>query len=286
MTGLRPRELSSLNFTRGKRFAPRPAAACLPECTRDTPRYETTETLPAEKKWEKTTRFFFPGQNPISDEAVTIAEVLKKRGYATAAIGKWGLGFEGSSGDPNRQGFDLFYGFNCQRHAHNHYPRFLWRNDQREIQPGNDRTATGQTYSQDRFTEVALEFIDANRNRPFFLYLPFAIPHLAIQVPETSVAEFGSEIQEAEYKHRGYIPHPKPRAGYAAMISHMDRDIGKIMQRIDHYGLKNDTLFIFTSDNGPAPPGWAVPIQNFSIRLAPFVAARARSMKAVSVYHW
>ena len=205
------------------------------------------------KNMGKDDPLFFPGQNPISDEAVTIAEVLKKRGYATAAIGKWGLGFEGSSGDPNRQGFDLFYGFNCQRHAHNHYPRFLWRNDQREMQPGNDRTATGQTYSQDRFTEVALEFIDANRNRPFFLYLPFAIPHLAIQVPETSLTEFGSKIQESEYKHRGYIPHPKPRAGYAAMISHMDRDIGKIMQRIEHYGLENDTLFIFTSDNGPAP---------------------------------
>jgi len=196
---------------------------------------------------------FFPGQNPISDQAVTIAEVLKKRGYRTAAIGKWGLGYEGSSGDPNRQGFDLFYGFNCQRHAHNHYPRFLWRNDQREMLPGNDRTATGQTYSQDRFTDVALEFIDANRHCPFFLYLPLAIPHLAIQVPDSSLAEFGGEIPEAEYRHRGYIPHPKPRAGYAAMISHMDRDIGKIMQRIKKYCLEKNTIVIFTSDNGPAP---------------------------------
>ncbi|MCH2181678.1 MAG: arylsulfatase [Mariniblastus sp.] len=196
---------------------------------------------------------FFPGQNPISEQAVTIAEILKKRGYRTAAIGKWGLGYEGSSGDPNRQGFDLFYGFNCQRHAHNHYPRFLWRNDQREMLPGNDRTATGQTYSQDRFTEVALEFIDENRHCPFFLYLPFAIPHLAIQAPESSLTEFGSEIPEAEYQHRGYIPHPKPRAGYAAMISHMDRDIGKIMQRIEKYCLEKNTIVIFTSDNGPAP---------------------------------
>ncbi len=196
---------------------------------------------------------FFPGQNPISDKAITIAEVLKKRGYKTAAIGKWGLGFEGSSGDPNFQGFDLFYGFNSQRHAHNHYPRFLWRNQQREMLAGNDRSATGKTYSQDRFREVALEFIDANRDDPFFLYLPFAIPHLAIQVPEDSLAEFGNEIPEAEYKHRGYIPHPKPRAGYAAMISHMDRDIGMIMKRIEDYNLQDDTIFIFTSDNGPAP---------------------------------
>ena len=89
----------------------------------------------------------FPGQNPIPDAEITIGEILKEKGYATAAIGKWGLGHFGTSGDPNRQGFDLFYGFNCQRHAHNHYPKFLWRNNEKETLPGNDRTLNGETYS-------------------------------------------------------------------------------------------------------------------------------------------
>ena len=193
----------------------------------------------------------FPGQNPIPDAEVTIAEMLKQKGYATAAIGKWGLGHFGTSGDPNRQGFDLFYGFNCQRHAHNHYPKFLWRNNQKELLPGNDRTLEGDTFSQDRFTDVALEFIDEHRNEPFFLYMPFAIPHLSIQVTEESLAQYKGKIPEEDYQHRGYLKHPHPRAGYAAMISHLDRDIGKIMDRLTKYGLDENTLVIFTSDNGP-----------------------------------
>ncbi|MFN3158239.1 MAG: arylsulfatase [Rubinisphaera brasiliensis] len=203
------------------------------------------EELREKYQWE------FAGQFPLPESEVTVAELLKQKGYATAAIGKWGLGHFGTTGAPDRQGIDLFYGFNSQRHAHNHYPRFLWRNDQKEIQPGNDRTLNGETYSQDRFTEVALEFIDQNKDQPFFLYLPFAIPHLSIQVPESTLAEYTDEIPEEEYKHRGYLKHPKPRAGYAAMITHMDRDIGKIMARLNEYGLTDNTLIIFTSDNGP-----------------------------------
>ena len=166
-------------------------------------------------------------------------------------MGKWGLGHFGTTGDPNLQGFDLFYGFNCQRHAHNHYPKFLWRNREKEILPGNDRTLNGETYSQDKFTEVALEFIEANKERPFFLYLPFAVPHLSIQVPEKSLAEYTKVIPEEEYEHHGYLKHPAPRAGYAAMITHMDRDIGKIMDKIKQLGLDDNTLVMFTSDNGP-----------------------------------
>ena len=194
---------------------------------------------------------YFPGQNPIPDAEVTIAEMLQQKGYATAAIGKWGLGYEGSTGDPNKQGFDLFYGFICQVHAHNHYPRFLWRNGTKESLPGNDRTLTGKTYSQDKFTAVALEFIRENKDGPFFLYMPFAIPHLSIQVPEASLAEYKGKIPEAEYEHRGYLKHPFPRAGYAAMVSHMDRDVGKVMALVDELGLDDDTLVMFSSDNGP-----------------------------------
>ena len=194
---------------------------------------------------------YFPGQHPIPDDTVIIPELLKTRGYATAAIGKWGLGSFGSTGDPNKQGVDLFYGFNCQVHAHNHYPRFLWRNNQKEVLPGNDRTVFGETYSQDRFTEVALQFIDDNKDRPFLLYLPFAIPHLGIQVPNESLKAFRGDIVEEDHKHRGYLPYPEPRAGFAAMISHMDRDIGNILKRLDQHGLTENTLVIFTSDNGP-----------------------------------
>ncbi len=194
---------------------------------------------------------YFPGQYPIPDETVTLAELLKSRGYATGAAGKWGLGYEGSSGDPNRQGFDLFYGYLCQVHAHNHYPRFLFRNGVKELLPGNDRGATGQTYSQDKFIETGLQFINDHRDGPFFLYLPFIIPHLSIQVPEASLAEYADVIPEADYQHTAYIQHPKPRAGYAAMISHMDRGIGQILDQLSELKIDDKTLVIFTSDNGP-----------------------------------
>ncbi len=201
--------------------------------------------LKAEYGWE------FPGQNPIPDAEVTIAEILHDAGYATAAAGKWGLGHFGTTGDPNRQGFDLFYGFNCQRHAHNHYPRFLWRNAHKELLPGNDRTLEGETYSQDKFTEVALEFIRQNKDRPFFLYMPYAIPHLSIQAPQSSLDEYQGKIPEEDYEHRGYLKHPYPRAGYAAMISHLDRDVGKIMALVKELGLDEKTIVVFSSDNGP-----------------------------------
>ena len=193
----------------------------------------------------------FPGQTPLPDSEVTIAELLQRQGYATGAMGKWGLGQWGTTGDPNKQGFDLFYGFNCQRHAHNHYPRYLWRNGKKETLPGNDRTLSGKTYSQDRFIEEALKFIRANKHKPFFLYMPFIIPHLSIQVPDETLAEYKGKIPEAPYKHRGYLKHPFPRAGYAAMITHMDRGIGQIVGLVKALGLDDDTLIIFASDNGP-----------------------------------
>lgn len=193
----------------------------------------------------------FPGQYPTPDGEVTIAEMLKQKGYATAAIGKWGLGHFGTTGDPNKQGFDLFYGYNCQVHAHNHYPRFLWRNGKKETLPGNDRTRTGKTYSEDKFTENALRFIREHKDKPFFLYMPYIIPHLSIQVPEAALAQYKGKIPEAAYKHRGYLKHPFPRAGYAAMVSYLDRDIGKIMALLKQLGLDDNTLVIFSSDNGP-----------------------------------
>ena len=206
----------------------------------------TREQLKIEHNWE------FPGQNPIRDEDVTIAELLKLRGYATGAMGKWGLGHWGTTGAPDKQGFDLFFGYNCQWHAHNHYPTFLWKNTQKIAYAGNDgKSLDGETYSQDEFTREALEFVRANKDQPFFLYLPFAIPHLSIQVPQESLAWYEGKIAEHDYEHRGYLPHPQPHAGYAAMITHMDRDIGLVVDLIEELGLSDNTLILFTSDNGP-----------------------------------
>jgi len=193
----------------------------------------------------------FPGQTPLPNSEVTIAELLKANQYDTAGIGKWGLGMPGTSGDPNRQGFDLFYGYLCQVHAHNHYPRFLLRNDVKEPLPGNDGTATGQTYSQDKFTEEALRFIGDHREKPFFLYLPFIIPHVSIQVPESSLAQYKGKIPDAPWEGDGhYFPNPTPHAAYAAMISHLDAAVGTIVNKIDELGLADNTIIIFTSDNG------------------------------------
>ncbi len=205
------------------------------------------DDLRAQYGWE------FPGQYPLPAEEITLAERMKSLGYVTGAAGKWGLGHFGTSGDPNQQGFDLFYGYNCQRQAHNHYPRFLWRNGVKEPLAGNDRTLHGETYSQDKFTEVALQFLDDNQDRPFFLFLPFVIPHVGIQVPEASLAEYRGKFPEEAYEHtkHNYVEHPTPRAGYAAMITHMDRDIGTILERLRKLGLEENTIVLFTSDNGP-----------------------------------
>ncbi|TWU16264.1 arylsulfatase [Allorhodopirellula heiligendammensis] len=195
--------------------------------------------------------FEFPGQIPIPADEITLAELLQQRGYATGAFGKWGLGHFGTSGDPNTNGFDLFYGYNCQVHAHSHYPTFLWRNRVKEPQPGNTRSLTGETYSQDQFVSEACAFIKNNSDGPFFVFMPMVVPHLSIQVPEESLQPYLETIEEADYVHKGYLQHPHPRAGYAAMVTHMDAGIGQVIDQVESLGLTGDTLFLFTSDNGP-----------------------------------
>ena len=192
------------------------------------------------------------GQEPIPPETVTVAELLKEIGYTCGAMGKWGLGGPGSQGHPNLQGFDLFFGYLGQRHAHNHYPRYLWRNDKKIILAGNDRGLTGKQFSHDLMTQEALGFIRENQQQPFFLYVPYAVPHLAIQVPEDSLAEYRGLWPDPPYEGgHGYLPHPAPRAGYAAMVTRMDRDVGRIVDLVAELGLSEDTLIMFSSDNGP-----------------------------------
>lgn len=195
------------------------------------------------------------GQEPIFDEDVTIAEVLAPAGYVSGCFGKWGLGFPGSEGDPLKQGFERFYGYNCQRHAHNFYPRYLWSDDETVDIEGNDRGLHGAHYSHDLIEREALRFIREHADEPFFCYVPFTIPHLALQVPDASLNEYLGRWEETPYEGRSYLPHPTPRAAYAAMISHMDRSVGRLLDLLDELDLADDTLVIFTSDNGPTHLG-------------------------------
>ena len=192
------------------------------------------------------------GQFPIPEDTWTVAKMLKQQGYATAAIGKWGLGPPGSSGDPAKQGFDFFFGYNCQRNAHNYYPRYLYRNAERVPLPGNDRGLTGKHFAPDLMLDEALNFIDDNKTKPFFLYYPTPVPHLALQAPEDSIAQYKGQWDDPPYdgKTGGYLPHETPRACYAAMITRMDRDIGRILSKVEQSGLDENTLVIFSSDNG------------------------------------
>jgi arylsulfatase len=188
--------------------------------------------------WVRDNREVQPeGQTSLPASEVTLAQLFQKQGYATAAIRKWGLGFPGSTGDPLQKGFDLFFGYNCQRHAHSHYPTYLWRNDQRIALAANDGK-TGKQYSHDLFEAEALTFIREHRSRPFFLYVPFTVPHVAIQVPPDSLAEYHGQWDDPPYGgKRGYLPHPAPRAGYAAMVTRLDRSVGRILDLLKELGL-------------------------------------------------
>jgi arylsulfatase len=192
------------------------------------------------------------GQRPIPAATVTLAEALKEAGYATGMFGKWGLGGPGTEGEPNLQGFDEWFGYLCQRQAHNFYPRYLWHNGAKVELEGNDRGLTGAQYSHDLIAERALAFVREHAHEPFFLYVPFTIPHLAIQVPEDSLAEYQGRWEDPPYEGgKGYLPHPAPRAGYAAMVTRMDRDIGRLLELLDELDLAEDTIVFFASDNGP-----------------------------------
>ncbi len=196
------------------------------------------------------------GQYPLPAGTATIPRLLQAHGYATAACGKWGLGGPGTSGDPLRQGLDHFFGYNCQGHAHNHYPTYLWRDDRRIDVKGNPGGATGKQHAHDLFEAEALRFIERHKDRPFFLYLPFTIPHVALQVPDDSLAEYKGKWDDPPYKGgKGYLPHPHPRAAYAAMVTRMDRSVGRILDLLKKLKLDERTIVFFSSDNGPTHGG-------------------------------
>jgi arylsulfatase len=211
------------------------------------------------------------GQRPLPAGTFTMASMLKRAGYATAAIGKWGLGGPGSEGAPNTLGFDHFFGYLCQRTAHNFYPAYLWRNttkvpldnpgiyahekfpaDKDPNAPSSYERYGGKQYALDLMGEEARAFVTANKGRPFFLYFAPTTPHAALQVPEDSLAEYAGAFPETPYPgDKGYLPHRAPRAAYAAMVTRLDREVGSLVQRVRDLGLDRDTLIVFTSDNGP-----------------------------------
>jgi len=211
------------------------------------------------------------GQYPIPDATVTLPELLQKAGYVTGAFGKWGLGGPESSGAPLKQGINTFYGYNDQAVAHNFYPTSLWSNDRKvELKnppfsahqkfpatasaddPASFAQYSGPDFSADLIAAEAVKFVHANKDRPFFLFVPTTIPHLALQAPADALAEYAGAFEETPYLgERGYLPHRTPRACYAAMVTRMDKHVGDIQKAIAELGLDNNTIYVFTSDNGP-----------------------------------
>lgn len=204
------------------------------------------------------------GQHPMEPETVTVAQVLKKAGYATAIVGKWGLGMPEDHSSPLGFGFDHHYGYLCQGMAHTYYPPYLWRDDKKEPLPGNPPYSYGQpgviatsgkTYSHDLMASDALAWVRSHRAGPFFLYLAFTIPHLSLQVPDDSLAEYRGKWPETPLTNsKHYANQETPRAAYAAMITRMDRDVGRLMALVKELGLDDNTLIFFASDNGAVFP--------------------------------
>ena len=215
------------------------------------------------------------GQYPLPADEITIAEVLKDRGYDTCVVGKWGLGGPATVGHPNEQGFDHWFGYLCQRQAHNYYPTHLWRNTDKVLLEGNDwfpshqkrseplpdedsyyDTYQRETYASDLMRDEAVQWIHSRQDAPFFLYYASPIPHVALQIPEDRLDQFPRAWDTTPYLgQKGYVPHPRPRAAYAAMIAGLDAEIGALMQALEESGHADNTLVIVTSDNGPTYAG-------------------------------
>lgn len=209
------------------------------------------------------------GQHPIPADEVLLPEMLKAAGYVSGAFGKWGLGYPGSEGDPVKQGFDVFYGYNCQRLGHHYYPYHLWDNEKKVVLDANAGTAKG-TYAPDLIHEKTLEFIEDNKDQPFFAYVASIIPHAELAAPEEYMEKFRGKFDEPtpfkgldkgpELRAGRYQSQKEPRAAFAAMITLLDDQVGEIVAKVDELGIADNTLIIFTSDNGAHQEGGADPV--------------------------
>ena len=181
---------------------------------------------------------------PLRAEDVTVAEVLKAAGYRTGVVGKWGLGEPGTTGVPGRQGFDYFYGYLNQTHAHSYYPDYLWQNDERV-------TLRGGTYSHDLLTREALAFVRREASGPFFLYLAYTLPHANNEL--TRATGNGMEVpSDAPYSREPWTPQQR---NYAAMVTRLDADVGELIRLLKEMDIDRETVVVFTSDNGPQDRG-------------------------------
>jgi len=190
------------------------------------------------------------GGSALLPDDVTLAEVLRRAGYATGGFGKWGLGDDGTTGVPYKQGFDEFCGYLHQVHAHFYYTHFLWQND-RKLPLKENEGQQRRRYSHDVIADAALDFIRRNAEDRFFLYVPFTVPHFELLVPDDSLDAYRGEFPEpAAYRGDHYASQPTPRAALAAMISRMDRDVGRIFALLKELDIDDETIVFFTSDNG------------------------------------
>jgi arylsulfatase A-like enzyme len=192
------------------------------------------------------------GQSPMPANIVTLPRLLKKAGYRTGMFGKWGLGAPGSESDPVRH-FDTFYGYNCQRQAHTFYPAHLWSNDRKV-------PLDGKTYSADLIQEALLKFVRDNKDRPFFAYVPYTIPHAAMHVPEEDHAPWRKKWPQFDNKIGKYKGPPvkNPIAAFAGMMTRLDRHVGQLLALLKKLGIDDRTLVSFTSDNGPHMEGGTI----------------------------
>lgn len=204
------------------------------------------------------------GQFPLPANTYSLFTLFKEAGYRTGAFGKWGLGQPGSVGDPNNQSVDEFFGYNCQLLAHNYYPSHLWHNQTRIELPDNNNGAFG-TYSQDLIQEHTINFIRENKDEPFFLFVPTVVPHAELIVPEDSIIQYyrgkypetphkGTDSGPA-FRKGGYMSQEYPNAMYAAMVTRLDNYVGEIVAELKKQGVYENTLIVFTSDNGPHQEG-------------------------------
>lgn len=209
------------------------------------------------------------GQAPIPAAIKLLPEYMQEAGYVTGGFGKWGLGGPGSEGDPVNQGLQRFYGYNCQRLAHNYFPEYLWDNTEKVMLTGNVNRGTEQ-YAPDLIHQEAMNFLETYQDTAFFLYLPYVIPHAELLVPEDSIFErFKGQFAETPYEgvddgpryRKGpYGSQEYPHAAFAAMVTRLDRYVGDILKKLESLGLAENTLVIFTSDNGPHKEGGADPV--------------------------
>lgn len=211
------------------------------------------------------------GQVPLPASSETLVEMLKDRGYVTGMFGKWGLGF--GTGDPNNQGFDEFYGYNCQVLAHRYYPPYLNHNQEIDSLEGND-WVNKVTYAPDKIQEHGLKFIEDNKDKPFFAYIPMNLPHAEIISPNDSIFKmYDGKFKEEPYTEdnkytsdygpnlvpREYAPVDKPLATYASMVTRIDTYVGQIIDKVNELGIAGNTIIMFSSDNGPSPEGGSNP---------------------------